>query len=142
MLDKLFKFPIVMVDGNKEEEKEQRRKNLSLDEPSDADMIIGEAECPYYDFVSVTDRWLPTEDSYENATHGKFDACSVYFAQSGTFVVPWNKEKFKKQMKAFVDKLPTDKKDDKSQIRIMTFTKEGLQDALNELPDDENDQDG
>lgn len=141
MMEKLFKFPIVMVDGNKEEEKEKRREGLGLSSngvDEEVDIIIGEAECPYYDFVSVTDRWLPTDESYNKALDGRFDACSVYFSQSGSFVVPWNKEKFKKELKAFIKTIPKDKLgDDKSDIRIMTFTKDTLADALKNLPDEE-----
>ncbi len=57
VLETLFKFPILMVDGTMEE-----RKNM-LNLPSDdgeLDLVQGFAECPYYDFVSIADRWLPT----------------------------------------------------------------------------------
>jgi len=126
-IEKLFAFPIVMVDGAKEDEKEQRRRDLSID-MDDVEMIIGEAECPYYDFVSVTDRWLPTEESYAHAQDNAFDACSVYFAQSGTFVVPWNKERFKRELKKFIQSLPKEAED----IRLLALTKDGIREILPE----------
>ena len=68
--------------------------------------MIGEAECPYYDFLSISDRWLPTKESFQNALEGNFDACYVLFNSSGSFIVPWNKEIFKTELKKFMDALP------------------------------------
>lgn len=130
MLENLFKFPIIMVDGNKEEEKEREMQRLALDSgPREMDIIVGEAECPYTDFVSVSDRWLPSnEESFQNALKGKFDACSVYFFQSGTFLVPWTKSKFKEKLKKFIDSLP--EKDESSNIKILSMTKDQFLEKL------------
>ena len=105
MLDSLFKFPIVTVDGLNEEKKAIQAEKMNLDE-QEVDMVIGEAECPYYDFLSISDRWLPTKESFQNALEGNFDACYVLFNSSGSFIVPWNKEIFKTELKKFMDALP------------------------------------
>lgn len=105
MLDSLFKFPIVTVDGLNEEKKAIQAEKMNLDE-QEVDMVIGEAECPYYDFLSISDRWLPTKESFQNALEGNFDACYVSFNSSGSFIVPWNKEIFKTELKKFMDALP------------------------------------
>jgi len=128
MLENLFKFPIIMVDGNKEEEKEREMQRLALDNnPREMDIIVGEAECPYTDFVSVSDRWLPSnEDSFQNALRGKFDACSVYFFQSGTFLVPWTKSKFKRELKKFMDDIPIKEEQQLPNIKILNVTKDQL----------------
>ena len=105
MLDSLFKFPIVNVDGLNEEKKAIQAEKMNLYE-QEVDMVIGEAECPYYDFLSISDRWLPTKESFQNALEGNFDACYVLFNSSGSFIVPWNKEIFKTELKKFMDALP------------------------------------
>lgn len=98
-----------MVDGDNEDKKIENSEKLGLDqEEEDVDIIEGEVCCPYYDFISVSDRWLPTKDSLENALGGKFDPCGVLFAHSGTFIVPWTKERFKKEFRKFLDKMPKD----------------------------------
>jgi hypothetical protein len=105
MTENLFKFPIILIDGSKEEEKEELNR-LTGNTDDDAELIYAEQECPYWDFLSVGDRWLPTEESYERALMRKFDACSVSFSRCGNFVVPWTKEKFKKKLSEFVDSVP------------------------------------
>lgn len=106
MLDKLFIFPIVMVDGDNEQQKEEMG-DLIGNKP-EIDIIIGEAECPYYDFVSISDRWLPKDSSLDQALTGKFDACYVNFGQSGNYMIPWTKTKFKREFQKFLDKMPKD----------------------------------
>lgn len=111
-LDNLFKFPVMMIDVEIEQRKEKKRSKYSDDdilsqvmENSDDDgveIISGEAECPYYDFVSVVDRWIPTKYSRDKAKKGKFDNCFVVFGNSGSFVVPWPKDKFKQELKTFI----------------------------------------
>lgn len=113
MLDSLFKFPIVTVDGLNEEKKAIRAEKMNLDE-QEVDMVIGEAECPYYDFLCISDRWLPTKESLQNALEGNFDACYVSFSSSGSFIVPWNKEIFKAELKKFMDALPKE-----SEIKVL-----------------------
>jgi hypothetical protein len=103
MLDTLFKFPIIMVDGDNEEKKLNRKESLALDDEEELDIIIGEAECPYYDFLAITDRWTPGQEGLERALQGKFDACHVIFGSSGSYIVPWTKAKFKEEYKSFVD---------------------------------------
>ena len=58
MIKELFKFPIVMIDGDNEEKKLEENE-LTGRKESDYDMIFGEAEYPYFDFVGIEDRWLP-----------------------------------------------------------------------------------
>lgn len=117
MLDDLFVFPIVMVDGDSEE----RKGKLGIDE-DEVDMIIGEAECPYDDFISVADRWLPTEESVQNAQSGKFDACYVVFDGCGGYVCPWSKTKFKRNLKAFIETRP--------KVKTITMTKDEFKDLI------------
>lgn len=105
MLENLFNFPIVMVDGDNEERKNKRADLVGQEEDQELDIIIGEAECPVFDFICVSDRWLPTDQSFQNALSKKFDACFVVFGASGSFIVPWNKAKFKAKLKEFADKL-------------------------------------
>lgn len=95
----LFKFPILMVDGSMEEKK----NILGLTNEEPLDLIRGYAECPFQDFVSVTDRWIPTPESFEKAQNGEFDACFVVFSHSGQFIVPWTREKFKAKYSEFVE---------------------------------------
>lgn len=108
-LDHLFSFPIIMVDGDNEDRKEQRSEMLAMDTDDDIDVIEGEACIPYYDFISISDRWLPTDESLQNALERKFDACGVIFAHSGTYIVPWNKEKFLQKLKKFISLQPEEK---------------------------------
>jgi len=75
----------------------------------------------------VSDRWLPSnEDSFQNALRGKFDACSVYFFQSGTFLVPWTKSKFKRELKKFMDDIPIKEEQQLPNIKILNVTKDQL----------------
>jgi len=121
MLDDLFVFPIVMVDGDAEE----RKGALGMGEDQ-VDVIIGEAECLYEDFISVADRWLPTDESLSKAMAGKFDACYVIFDGCGGYVCPWTKTKFKRNLKAFIETRP--------KMRSLTMTKDEFKDLL--LKDD------
>jgi hypothetical protein len=130
MLGTLFKFPIVMVDGDNEE----RKHNLGLPGEEEVDIIVGEAECPYYDFISITDRWLPTEESVRRAMDREFDACYVVFGASGSFVVPWNKKRFKEEYRKFVEKMDPDTDKKSVQVRLV---KETLKDIERGMPDDE-----
>lgn len=101
-IEKLFKFPILMIDT----EGEERRKRLSSSyEDSDPEIIYGEAEYPYYDFVGIEDRWIPKSDSLENAKIGEFDACVVKFNNVAPMLVAWSKDKFKKEYIKFVEKI-------------------------------------
>lgn len=111
-----------MVDGNNEEKKNERGMSLGLPEDEEFDIITGEAECPYFDFISITDRWLPTSESLQKALEGKFEACYVLFANSGGFVVPWTKSKFKKEFKKFSDKRNQD--EDSPTVKRITLSKE------------------
>lgn len=99
MLETLFKFPIIMIDG----ENEERKEKLAMDD-SEVDMIEGIAELPYYDFLGLSDAWIPNEESFRNALDNKsFNACRVHFSQSGSYTVPWTRAKFKKEFQKFLD---------------------------------------
>lgn len=105
MLDILFKFPILMLDGKIEERKSRKSELYGTEEDSELDIIEGEAEVPYIDFLSIQDRWIPNPQSWEKARKGHFEACFVTFSGSGSFIVPWTKEKFKKELRKFIEKI-------------------------------------
>lgn len=106
LLQNLFKFPALMVDADMYDQKEKRNQLLALEEDTDLDIIRCEVECPYFDFVSIADRWIPTAESRDNAKAGVFNHCFVVFGTSGSYTVPWSKEKFKKELVKFAERLP------------------------------------
>ena len=129
MLDELFTFPTVMIDGDNEERKMRGKPDLGLNinnEEEEYDIVFGEAEYPYWDFIGAEDRWLPTTDSFKKALAGKFDACIVRFLHAGQILVPWSKKKFKAELakfsKAYEDAHPRQEK--KAELKIMTLTPE------------------
>ena len=133
MLDELFTFPIVMIDGDNEERKVERKlKNRELlnnndDELGDYDIVFGEAEYPYYDFIGVEDRWLPRDESFQKAMDGKFEACIVRFLHAGQLLVPWSKKKFKAELTKFSEQYETKypkESPKKAELRILTLTPE------------------
>jgi hypothetical protein len=131
-LKSLFPFPIVMVDLENEE---KRRGSSHLYDPKnegDPDLIYGEAEHPYFNFISVEDRWLPTMESKERAGSGVFDACSVNFANTYEKLVPWNKKYFKEQYLKFVNSLNLSKKEPEVIERILILTAEQAQSLMEE----------
>lgn len=101
ILDRLFAFPVIMFDA----ENEEHKRKLGLPGDEEIDMIEGEVEYPYHDFNGIGERWLPTEESLQRAKKGKFDACSVTFINVGTLLVPWTKDKFKRELKKFIESL-------------------------------------
>lgn len=102
MLENLFAFPIVMVDGEEEQRREEQSKMLDLPNYDDEmEVFVGQAELPYYDFLGILDRWGPTKESKEKARNGEFDHCMVMFHNAGTFMVPWPKKKFKDKLQEF-----------------------------------------
>lgn len=124
MLDKLFKFPIVRLD----EESEEKKRKLDLpSEEGEAEPIFAEAEYPYYDFVGIEDGWLPTKHSLEEAKQGNFDSCIVKFNNVSIMLVPWTKEKFKKQLKKFVESLKKEEENEQHDIPIIRITPEQLE---------------
>lgn len=109
MIDELFKFPIVMIDGDNEERKNKDKQrfgempNTDEEEEGEYDMVFGEAEYPYWDFIGIEDRWLPSKESLQKALEGRFEACIVRFANVGQLLVPWTKKKFKSEIQKFGD---------------------------------------
>lgn len=103
MLQELFKFPIVMIDGDNEDRKNADKELLGKDDEDDEpyDIVFGEAEYPHWDFIGLEDRWLPSKGSLEKALRGDFDACIVRFANVGQLLVPWSKRKFKEKLSKF-----------------------------------------
>jgi len=96
-LDDLFSFPVIMMGDE---------ADINLYNKGE-DPIRGVAEYPFFEFVGVIDRWIPKdEESIEKAKNGEFDACGVTFANIGTFIVPWTKEKFKFKYRKFVNTRP------------------------------------
>jgi hypothetical protein len=96
-LDDMFKFPIIMINGDEEEER--LRNGESIDNP---DIIIGTCEQPYYDLCGIKDAWKIGTDSHARAVQGKFDACMVTFERGGTYIVPWTRSKFKQEYYKFL----------------------------------------
>lgn len=134
MLDELFTFPIVMIDGDNEERKTKDKyrfgdlPNATDEEEGEYDMVFGEAEYPYWDFIGIEDRWLPSQESLDKALKGKFEACIVRFLHAGQLLVPWSKKKFKLEIKKFQETYMTDhpqKIDDRrADVTIMALTPE------------------
>lgn len=121
MSDKLFCFPFLMV---YKEEDDEKNKILGLPSNEEERIIIrGEAEYPYYDFIGVEDRWVPTKESLENATNGEFDACVVKFANVPQMLVPWTKAKFKREYDKFVEVV---KSRNEEQSTILAVSQEQL----------------
>lgn len=130
MLEQLFKFPIVMIDGDNEERKIQDKQRFG-DLPSgdnqhgDYDMVFGEAEYPYWDLIGVEDRWLPSRESLEKAMDGQFEACIVRFVNVGQLLVPWSKKKFKAAITKFGDEYEASRPPrDQRLVKIKTLTPE------------------
>lgn len=127
ILDEMFSFPCVMVDGDNE----MAKKNIysgSGNEPP-LDIIIGEASYPYFALIGISDKWMPNDESFKNALeHREFDACLVTFANIGQVLVPWSKEKFKKEFRKFVDGI----KPQQPQIQFLALTDEQLKELKDE----------
>lgn len=125
MIEDLFPFPVILIDGRNEESKqtEADRLGIAKEEDDDLDIVYGEAEYPYFDFVGIEDRWLPDKDSFDKALKGKFNGCLVKFANVGMLLVPWNKEKFKEEIGAFIEKREGGKKDEVAEPKKVTVIK-------------------
>lgn len=125
MLEELFTFPMVVIDGDNEERKEKRKLDMNLPSEADAefDLIFGEAEYPYWDFIGIEDRWLPNSNSFEKALDGKFEACLVRFANVGQLLVPWSKRKFKAELLKFAADYEA-KHPREREIKILNLTPE------------------
>lgn len=140
MVDQLFKFPIVMIDGDNEERKLRSKSKYEEilgteeeGEEEELDLLYGEAEYPHWDFVGVEDRWLPTKDSLEKALNGKFDACIVRFLHVGQLLVPWTKKKFKSEIHKFAEEYETNKtskEGGRKELKIVNLTPDQLKKIL------------
>lgn len=138
MTEDLFVFPIVMVDGENEERKEHEKDKYGdipgQESPQvEYDIVYGEAEYPYYEFVGLEDRWLPTRRSLQKALKGKFDACIVRFTDVGQFLVPWNKEKFKEELSKFTklrESLEEEEEED-NKMTVINFPADMLAKLIN-----------
>ena len=127
MLNELFTFPTVNIDGEYEEKKVKNREILGDNKLDDYEMVFGEAEYPYWDFIGIEDRWLPTTESLERALEGKFDACVVRFVHTGQILVPWTRKKFKEKLREFIDAYESEnpsQPEKKSEFKIVTLTQE------------------
>jgi hypothetical protein len=151
MTKELFKFPIILIDGSVEDKKMKDSEMLGLPlDDSEPDIIYAEAECPYYDFLSVSDRWLPTEESFQNAKKGIFDACNVIFLNSGGFIVPMSKEEFRESLESFIEGFeientkPSKKKSkNEAEVKILKVSQKDVLEMLRkklEEEDNEGDQ--
>jgi len=144
MIKELFRFPIVMIDGDNEERKSAENKLLGrVSEdvpPEEYDMVFGEAEYPYWDFVGVEDRWLPSKTSLEKAMDGKFEACIVRFANVGQLLVPWTRKKFKAEIAKFAEQYELEKaakESEKKEIRVITLTPQQLEGIMDNTKTEE-----
>lgn len=130
MLDELFMFPIVMIDGDNEEKKIRDKERFgdltnNEDPEEEYDMIFAEAEYPYWDFIGIEDRWLPSTESFKRALGGKFEGCIVRFLHAGQLLVPWTKKKFKSEIQKFQEQYDqTHPKQDKKQTIVMAVPPE------------------
>lgn len=128
ILDDFFKFPCVMVDGDNEMSKKTLYSG-SGNEPV-LDVVIGEAECPYFALIGLSDKWMPDEESFNNALeHREFNACLVTIANIGQYLVPWNKEKFKKEYRKFVESV---KAKEPKTTQVLLLTEEQMKQLENE----------
>lgn len=136
ILDELFSFPIVITDRKNEE-----AKDLYGSKDMEIDIVIADAEFPYYSLVGISDKWMPDEKSFHRALEdSKFNACLVTIANVGTFLCPWNKEKFKKHYREFVAALkPPPQITEK--VEWVKLSKEDLQKLLDNY-DELNKEDG
>lgn len=143
MLDELFPFPMVMIDGDNEERKIKNKEQDELlglkkneeEDEEDYDIVFGEAEYPYWDFIGIEDRWLPSKESLEQALQGKFDACIVRFLHAGQILVPWSKSKFKKELRKFAEAYELAHpplREKRPEVRIMALTPEQFQKQMDD----------
>jgi len=137
VIDKLFRFPILMI--NMQDEERKNRLGLPSDDSEEVEVITGEAEYPYFDFIGIEDRWIPNSESLKNAFLDKFDACVVKFANVPQMLVPWNKGKFKKEFSKFIQTI--EKKEDEAITRVLKFTPEQLSKIFSENIKDTNEKD-
>lgn len=137
MLDDLFAFPVILVDGRNEEEKMNMSETERLakgEGETELDIAIGEAEYPFFDFIGIEDRWMPDSPSFRKAMNGNFNACLVKFSNVGHLLVPWKKEKFKAELAAFIKKKEEEKEEDKTEpkkVTVIKFTPEMLANMVN-----------
>ena len=101
MFEKHIKFPVILVDGAQADSQFEKNESMGLEGETYPEYVIGEAEVPYDDYSHIVDLWKPSLDSYDKARDKIFDCCLVYFQTCGTYMVPMNKEKFKKKLEAF-----------------------------------------
>lgn len=135
MLEELFTFPVVMVDGDNEERKyKEKTKNESLgfeQDNDDYDIVDAEVEYPYYNIIGIEDRWLPTKDSFDKARRGRFEACLVRFT-TGVFTVPWTRKKFKAELLKFAEQYKANTSEQQKVIKIKTLTEGEYEKIANE----------
>lgn len=125
ILDKLFRFPIILVNvENKGALDKEREINLGLSSSNEElDILRGFAEYPYYDFVGIEDRWMPNEKSLTDARDEEFDACAVKFANLPQLLVPWTKQRFKTELSEFIEyvrKRERDEQTSSQNLRVIT----------------------
>lgn len=144
MLEDLFPFPVILVDGRNEESKTSEKERLGLpleEEEDELDIVYGEAEYPYFDFIGIEDRWIPDKESFKKALKGKFNGCLVKFSNIGMLLVPWNKEKFKAELATFIEKREEKNKEEPSdepkKVTVIKFTPEMLANIIKASEDKE-----
>lgn len=136
MIDELFLFPIVSLDGDKEDARRRQMEKendiIGNDEVDyEPEMYFAEAEYPHWDFVGIQDHWLPTKKSqYRALKKQEFDACIVRFLNVGQLLVPWTKKKFKAEIQKFAEeyalKHPKPGSEDDKELMVVNLTDEQL----------------
>jgi hypothetical protein len=98
-----FKFPIIVVNSDWEELERERKDKSGVEITLDTDYVIGECEVPHYDrLANIYDVFRPSEASFAKAKERIFNACTVVFEGAGSYTVPWNKDKFKREYNKFL----------------------------------------
>lgn len=142
MLEQLFKFPIVMVDGDNEDRKIRNKErygalpNAEEEDADDYDMVFGEAEYPYWDLIGIEDRWLPSKESFNKAMAGQFEACIVRFVNVGQLLVPWSKKKFKSALLKFAEEYDNNHPKEKKNVNVRVLSPEEFKKIKGQIEED------
>ena len=119
-LDKLFSFPMVLVHAEDEDMNSRLGLPSNSNDEDKYEIIEGEAEYPYYDFVGIEDRWLPGRRYLDEARSGSFTGCAVKFANVPQILCPLPKEEFKKRLGDFIENINIKiKQEDQKSISTM-----------------------
>lgn len=132
--DDFFTFPSIHIDGDYEITKEERKEKMGGEVEFNPEYLICYTEVgPDDEVMFLTEAWYPSESGFAYARDNEEFPCTrVTFGNAGTFLIAWNKNKFKKLWSDFKDGLP------KMEI-IHLKGEEQIENFLNKLkkPEDE-----